>query len=244
MEPTSDKKPDTTPDTTPDGSQAPDAGNDREMGGFTLGKPALVCRWRLADRCLPLANRHLRALGARRLDDKPIPRNLVAWVKQHVEWTLETGSAEYPDGVLMLIVDEDGKAAMTAGEYVPLTDKTSSALVARALSARGEAKETGVAPETLWGVRGDALVAGIPEGQSPSGASSLVFGLAETVGMPVIREGSLAEDASRGKAGCDELLLVSDEHGVVPASNASGPRAAKLAAGYQRLLDNTKRKGR
>ena len=30
---------------------------------FTLGTPALVCRWRLASGALPLENRHLRALG-------------------------------------------------------------------------------------------------------------------------------------------------------------------------------------
>lgn len=220
------------------------SGDGREMDGFTLGKPVLVCRWRLADRCLPLANRHIRALGARSIHDVPVSRNLVAWVKQHVEWTLETGSAEHPDGVLMLIVDQDGKAAMTVGEYVELADKTVVALAARALQARQEASVTGVAPETLWGVRSGTLVAGIDEGHALSGSASLVFGLAETIGMPMVRDGDLAAQAAGGRADCDELLLVSDEFGIVPASNASGPRSAKFAAGYQHLLDRTKRKGR
>ena len=35
------------------------------FAGFELGAPALVCRWRLASRTLPLENRHLRALAAR-----------------------------------------------------------------------------------------------------------------------------------------------------------------------------------
>ena len=39
----------------------------------------------------------------------------------------------------------------------------------------------------------------------------------------------------------DELLLVSDEHGVVPASDAAGPHARRLADGYARLLETTRR---
>ena len=32
---------------------------------FTLGEPVLVCRWRLSDRRIPMAGRHIRALGER-----------------------------------------------------------------------------------------------------------------------------------------------------------------------------------
>ena len=80
------------------GRHAPD------MEGFELGTPALVCRWRLARRRLPLENRHLRALLARTVNERPVSQALVAWAKQHIEWTLEEGSAEHPDGVLMLII--------------------------------------------------------------------------------------------------------------------------------------------
>ena len=41
------------------------------MDEFELGVPALVCRWRLAGRTLPLENRHLRALSQRRVTTLP-----------------------------------------------------------------------------------------------------------------------------------------------------------------------------
>ena len=49
------------------------------MEDFSLGVPELVCRWRLSNRTLPLGNRHLRALGHRRVGGKPLDRQLVAW---------------------------------------------------------------------------------------------------------------------------------------------------------------------
>ena len=122
-----------------------------EMRNFKLGTPALVCRWRLASGRLPLENRHLRALSRRVLDDEPVSPQLIAWAKQHVEWTLREGSAENPNGVLMLIVDEEGQAAMTVGPYEPLAAMTASGLVDRATAAQQEADETSVAPETLLG---------------------------------------------------------------------------------------------
>lgn len=216
----------------------------QEMEGFSLGTPSIVCRWRLADRCLPLENRHLRALAARRVEGFPVSRALVSWAKQHIEWTLVSGSVDYPNGVLMLIVDQDGKAAMTVGPYEPLAQCGRQSLVARAREARVESDETGVAPETIWSVRDGSLVAGIADGQTPSGTASLVIGLAETLGLPVIRDGSLADGIASGRTSASEVFLVSDEHGVVPASDASGPRSAKLAASYQKLLDQTKRAGR
>ena len=82
-------------------------------GAFQLGKPELVCRWRLAGARLPLENRHLRALGRRHVNSGEMDKALVAWAKQHIEWTLADGGALHPDGVLMLIVDESGRAAMT-----------------------------------------------------------------------------------------------------------------------------------
>ena len=86
-----------------------------EMEGFSLGTPALVCRWRLAAGTLLLGNRHIRALARRIVNGRPITPELVAWSKQHIEWTLAEGSVENPDGVLLLIVDENGAAAMTVG---------------------------------------------------------------------------------------------------------------------------------
>lgn len=220
-----------------------DAGARAE--GFRLGTPALVCRWRLAGRDLPLESRHLRALARRTVSGAPVPTPLVAWAKQHIEWTLRDGAARNPDGVLMIVVDEAGQAAMTVGPFEPLpaAERSAAALAARAERSRAEAAETGVAPETLWAVRGDELVWGAERDEVPSGAASLVADLARTLGMGLACDPELARAALRGAApsgdGCgDEVFLASDEHGVVPAADASGPCAERLAAGYERLLES------
>ncbi len=207
------------------------------MEEFKLGKPALVCRWRLAHGELPLENRHIRALAARRLRGEEIPASLVAWVKQRIEWGLGEASCEHPDGVLMLVVDELGASALTLGPYRSLEKTSANDLLARARASRREAQTTGVAPEELWVAQSDSLVWGTSAEFSPSGASTLVFDLAHTMGMPVRRDNTLLLDAGlRGFAG-GEVFLVSDEHGVVPASDRGGMRARKFAQGYAKLLD-------
>lgn len=216
------------------GRHAPD------MEGFELGTPALVCRWRLARRRLPLENRHIRALLARAVNGEPMPQALAAWVKQHIEWTLEEGSAEHPDGVLMLIVDENGRAAMTAGPYQPLDDTRLAALARRAKQAQEEAATTKVAPETLWLAVDGTLVWDPGEGCAASGAATLVAQLAQTIGLPVEREGELLERVAYGELSYEEAFLVSDEHGVVPASDAEGPFGRRFADGYERLRQSTR----
>lgn len=211
-----------------------------DMDGFELGTPALVCRWRLANRRLPLENRHMRALLARRIGDEPVGKELVAWAKQHIEWTLEQGSVNHPDGVLMLIVDQQGRAAMTVGPYVPLKDLTASGLARRAQRSLEEALQTGVAPETLWMAHGEDLLWDPGEDGKASGATSLVLQLAQTMGIRTISYEGLAEAYFAQTVVFDEVFLVSDEHGVVPASNAAGPHGSRMAQGYQRLLDKTR----
>lgn len=202
-----------------------------------MGQPALVCRWRLANRKLPLENRHLRALLARRVNGAPISHGLVAWAKQHIEWTLEEGAYEHPDGVLMLVVDEEGKAAMTVGEYRPLAHTAANDLLARAKGGWAEAASTMVSPEDLWVVRNNALLWGASADRCPSGASSLICDLARTLGIPMRRDdGLLGELESTGFCE-DEVFLVSDEHGVVPARDRAGERSKKFAASYKKLLD-------
>lgn len=212
--------------------------------GFALGEPAVVCRWRLAGATLPLENRHLRALSARTPGGVPVSRELVAWARQHIEWTLGAGASEHPDGVLMLVVDVEGRAAMSCGPYAPLRNRTAGALARRALDARREAEGLGVAPETLWLVRDGALVAGLGAGERPSGAAGLVLDLAATLGIPVARSAEAALPVAHGMGAYDEALLVSDEHGVVPARDASGELAGRLAASYERLLDRTRERAR
>lgn len=221
--------------------------------GFELGEPVLVCRWRLAGGRLPLENRHLRAFAARGVS---LP--LVSWAKQHIEWTLGDGAAEEPDGVLMIVVDEQGQAAMSVGPYEPLASADAAALAARAaqaqtekplaLAGKAEVSAAGVtsereavthegkavAPETLWGAGGGVLYCTLAEGVALSGATSLVADLAKTRGVEV------EWDTDPLEVGCDELFLVSDEHGVVPAADRAGEIGALLAADYTRLLDKTR----
>ena len=209
-----------------------------QMEGFTLGSPSLVCRWRLASRGLPLENRHLRALGGRTVNGAPVPTALVAWAKQHIEWTLAEGAAAHPDGVLMLLVDERGRAAMTVGPYEPLSPATASALADRARLASREAAQTGVAPESLWVLSGSRLIWGIGPDERPSGAASLVADLARTLGFAMERREGLALELLDGTVERDEVLLVSDEHGIVAASDAPTRRAERFVEGYRRLLDS------
>lgn len=211
-----------------------------DIEGFGLGAPALVCRWRLAGRRLPLENRHVRALLARTVNGEPLSKELAAWVKQHLEWTLDDGAAAHPDGVLMLVVDDEGRAAMTVGPYAPLASTHVADLLDRAEAAQAEAALTGVAPETLWVARAGTLAWDPGEGCAPSGAASLVEQLAQTMGAPVERRTGLAAAIRAGEIACDEALLVSDEHGVVPADDATGPWGQELAGGLGRLRNRVR----
>lgn len=206
------------------------------MEEFMLGTPAIVCRWRLANRRLPMENRHMRALNARRLKGEPLRPALVGWVKQHVEWTLGEGAQSHPDGVLMLVVDEQGRAAMTLGPYKPLVHTSVNDLLVRARDSWAEAQVTGVSPEDVWVARGDTLVWGTSSEFSPSAASSLVADLARSFGMPVYRDEDLLQTATYQGVGANEVFLVSDEHGVVPASDRPDARAQKFRVSYQKLL--------
>lgn len=208
------------------------------METFKLGTPALICRWRIAEKSLPLENRHLRALAARTVNDEPVAQALVAWAKQHVEWTLEDGAREHPNGVLMLTIDKEGRAIMTVGGYRPLKRVLAYDLLARAQSSWREAERTGVSPEDLWAVRGDALVWCTSPDYRPSGASSLVSDLARTLGMPVLHDEELIAEFGDDGIEADEVFLVSDEHGVVPAKDCSGMRTQKFMESYQKLLES------
>ena len=210
-----------------------------EMEGFTLGKPALVCRWRLSGGRVPLENRHLRARGARTVNGARLAPELVAWAKQHVEWTLEAGAASEPNGVLMLIVDEDGQAAMTVGPFAYLENDALLDLAHRAIDSAREARVTGVAPEELWVVSDGVVLWGSEDDTYPSGAATLVRDLLCTLGMTVTRTPGLAATVLDGAVRVDEAFLVSDEYGVVPASNCTRIMGDKLEEGYQRLLAKT-----
>ena len=211
------------------------AEQDRGLEGFQLDKPALVCRWRMAGKHVPLLNRHIRALSQRKVNGKPLSKNLVSWVKQHIEWSLAEGDFPQRDGVLMLVVDANGQAAMSVGDYEPLGDTTAVALKERARAAQSEAAETEVAPEAICSIDGNALYVGGRFNLHPSGTVSLVEQLAKTRGMEVRPIPML------GAVSSESCFLVSDEHGVVPAiDGAPHPFIDLCAEGYERLRDKAR----
>lgn len=216
------------------------AEQERGLEKFELAEPALVCRWRMARRAVPLLNRHIRALSQRVVNGAPLTTNMLSWAKQHVEWSLAAGEYDDPDGVLMLVIDVNGDALMSVGPYVPLADATRASLVRRAEDARVEGARIGVAPEVLGAVAPDGrvVVAAAP-GESLCGAASLVEQLATTRGHSVDYALGEAGDAADSDAGaseiqgfvnrCDDgavIFLVSDEHGVVVEENAAGEAPA------------------
>jgi hypothetical protein len=143
----------------------------------------------------------------------------------------------------MIIVDEEGRAAMTVGPYEPLQETAARELAIRALKSRREFEETAIAPETFWAVRPDGtLILGAGPEEHVAGATSLIQDLAQTLGMPVVRMPDLASAYLEGSADAAEYFLVSDEHGVVPAADATGKTSESFRAGYQKLLDKTRRK--
>ena len=207
--------------------------NQEAVEKFKLDEPALICRWRMSNKQVPMLNRHIRALSERRVQGEPLTTNMLSWAKQHVEWSLAEGDYTAVDGVLMLVIDVNGNAAMTVGEYEPLADTSCEALVARASEARDEAAETGVAPELLAAVVGGGLILAAPAGESLCGTATLIEQLAETRRVPVNR----ADDPTTLEGA---LFLISDEHGVVPAEGAAAdPADADIvgffASGYEKL---------
>ena len=126
---------------------------------------------------------------------------------------------------------------MTVGPYEPLAATQLAPLMDRAVAAAEEGEVTLVAPETLWIAQGDTLCFDPGTEGAVSGATSLVVQLAQTMGLQVVRNERLLESVRRGLETFDEAFLVSDEHGVVPASDATGRHGLRMAQGYQRLLD-------
>lgn len=232
--------------------QAPDI-DAQTLENFALGDPRLVCRWRIAGGALPLLGRHLRALSYRLIDGKPLDQNLLNWAKQHLEWNLFSSTRNLSDGVLMLVVDEELHAAMSAGPYVALKDTTAQALLGRAQAARTEAEQTGVEPEVIWTLSDGVLTAASALG-ARAATTSLVVDLAQSLGAAIafdpdlldkLREQVEATNDAAAPEMQDKLVLFSsDEHGIMLASYASAEKnnaadtqlARKLCNGYQRLL--------
>lgn len=196
------------------------AEQERGLEKFELAEPALVCRWRMARRAVPLLNRHIRALSQRVVNGAPLTTNMLSWAKQHVEWSLAAGEYEDANGVLMLVIDVNGDALMSVGPYEPLSDRSRAALIARAEQARCEQGLTGVAPELLGVVTSDGVMIAAAAHERLCGAGTLVEQLLATQGRPVVRAKDAADplaEATRALAVDPDAVafLVSDEHGVV-----------------------------
>lgn len=211
-----------------------------EMQDFQLGIPALVCRWRLAGATLPLANRHLRALSQRTINDKPLSQELLAWVKQQLEWALKDGAAAHPDGCLMLVVDEESHAAMSVGPYEELPSTKFSTLMGRARQAEREAAQTLVAPESIIAWKDEQLFWHGNDDTRPSGALSLVLDLARQMGIVCIAEPKLLSQLDQDRKSFDGIALVSDEHGVVCAQENTCNQLTRFQESYHILLEKSK----
>lgn len=220
------------------------AEQERGGGRFELAEPALVCRWRMARRGVPMLNRHIRALSQRCVNGAPLTTNMLSWAKQHVEWSLAAGDYQDPNGVLMLVIDVNGDALMSVGPYEPLSDRTRTALIARAEQARREQAQTGVAPELLGVVSDDGSVRlHAAPGEHLCGAATLVEQLIATRGHEVVRElshevvrepGDVVAPGDEGAA-----FLISDEHGVVVEDGPETPARAfaeELSFGVAKLF--------
>ncbi len=192
--------------------------NQEAVEKFTLDKPALVCRWRMSNKKVPMLNRHIRALSERLVQGEPLTHNMLSWAKQHVEWSLAEGDYTAHDGVLMLVIDVNGNAAMTVGEYEPLADTIGqgAARPLRRGPLRGRRNRRGARAARRRQQRRARLC-------GASGRVSVWHGDAhraagpETKGIPVTRVDIPAQ--LKGA-----LFLVSDEHGVVPATETNAAR--------------------
>lgn len=214
--------------------------NQEPVEKFELAEPALVCRWRMSQKHVPMLNRHIRALSQRRVQGEPLTTNMLSWAKQHVEWSLAEGDYTAVDGVLMLVIDINGNAAMTVGEYAPLADARLETLAARAAQAREESAETGVAPELLAWVEDGVLSFAAAADEHLCGTATLVEQLARTKGVTVARTSGVAPAGSAP-------FLISDEHGIVAATDADAASGADaefvrfLADGYKKLCAQKRR---
>lgn len=196
------------------------------------GEPVIEVRWRLQNAALPLKNRHFRAFEAR-----GVTNALASWARQHVEWTLAEGSMMQPNGVLVVDVDDQGRAVMAVEPYEPLPP-LSAALMLDRVSGR---EELAVEDEVAWTCRGGRIYV-LSDAEKPlSGANSLMVDLARTLRLDPVFEGRAdVSDVLARLEPADECFLVSDEHGVVASADHDGPVAGQFASYYAKLIGQTK----
>lgn len=192
------------------------------------GQPVIEVRWRLQNGALPLKNRHLRAFRQR-----GVSNGLDSWARQHIEWTLGDGSFQQPDGVLVIDVDDHGRAVMSIEPYEPLPMLPASMLLDRTSDQADKVVED----EVVWIAERGGLHALTDDGKPLSGVNSLVFDLAKTLHTEIELAGhASADDLVSEMAPGDECFLASDEHGIVPAKDHAGPVCRQFADYYAKLI--------
>lgn len=208
---------------------------------FHIGEPALVMRWRLQKQDLPLKGRLLRALGQRVTPQGvQVSEALVAWATQHIEWTLTSGSKETPDGVLMLVIDTLGRAAMSTGPFVPL-NRDAHALRERLLETIEETKTTRVFSEGLIYIDESSpsdpyIIFGCRSDAHLSGCASLVADLAKHKHVSINYFDDLMVLFEQDLHDKNNFALVSDEFGVVPLGKQPHELLVFMESSYQKLL--------
>ena len=135
---------------------------------------------------------------------------------------------------MTFVVDDQGRALMGVEPYVALEPMDAQALIERARACADDP----VPGEVAWVVREEggktSLVALMDASRVLSGANSLIADLAKTLKMEVSFNPEM--QAQPG----DEVMLVSDEHGVVGATDARGAAVERFSAYYERLVGQTK----
>lgn len=190
-----------------------------------VGTPVITLRWRLANKQLVLGKRNFKNLDALLLPD-----GLIAWIHQHIEWTLPEAVMKDPSGVLVVDIDKDEHAIMDVVAYEPLKDRSSEALINRALSDDIQHK---LAPqELIWLYTDGKFIVLCEESKALCASHSLAYDLAKTQRIP------LEFDPQASVEDADEVLLISDEHGFVGSDDKRGQMAAQFEEYWLKLTNS------
>lgn len=220
---------------------------------------ALVLRWRLSNCTLIAAGRHLKTLKTRWFAP-----GLESWCREHIEWTLLEGAADNPNGVLVILVDTAGRSAMLVDPFVELSQEARTleslfaiahdalptlaqpdphAVAAHLAPEDGAGMRVGdtIAPSVLWATTADKVVCYATPGTQLSGINALVADLVATKGYSLSYRDPqdptvFSVDALRE---ADEIVLVSDEFGMVGATGYEGPFGEFLDTSYNKLVEAT-----
>lgn len=213
--------------------------SDEENPNLSHFDQPLHLRWRIANRALPLKERHLRALGA-----MGAASPLRAYLRTRLEWTLENLPYDMGDCVLCLDIASDDEVDMhleplCAAPELGLDDLCTDEGHISGVLASGSALAG-----TVWVERaGEITVVEASEGGKGSlwasthtlvtASDTFARDLVQTLGYSVTVEPVDAPTALGDRA--NAFFLVSDEFGCVPVGSQSGPALRRLAESFEKL---------